>query len=154
PADAELIPVADRNSIADVDLDHLLAVHLAAGFVLQSRDELLGLRVEDLASTWVGVAAVEGEGDPAGLLPQRQAMRLPRRGRRQVEDVQPAIVGVADPGLGLVRREADAVAGAAVPLHGALLVALNLDALEYLAARQVGDFEAEQLVDTDVCARL
>src|SRR5206468_6996795 len=53
---------------------------------------------------------------------------------------------VAEPKLALVRRECDAMAGAAVALHGALCVALDLDAVEQLARPEVADLEAEQIV--------
>ena len=73
---------------------------------------------------------------------------------RVVEDVQRAVGGVADPDFLLVRRQADAVAGAAVPLDRALLEALHLDAVQHLARLQVADLEAEQAVDVDVAQRL
>ena len=53
-----------------------------------------------------------------------------------------------------VRRQADAVARAAVPLDRALLVALDLDPVELLAGREVADLEPEQIVDVDVAERL
>jgi hypothetical protein len=44
--------------------------------------------------------------------------------------------------------------GTAVALHLALLVARHFDVLQHLAGLQVADFEAEQIVDVDVDARL
>ena len=52
-----------------------------------------------------------------------------------------------DPDFLLVRRQADAVARAAVPLDRPLLVALHLDPMELLARGQVAHLEAEQAVD-------
>src|SRR6266542_5133298 len=61
--------------------------------------------------------------------------------------------GVADPDLALVGRQANAVAGAAVPLHLALLEPLYLDAMQFFAAGEVADLEAEQAVDVDEAER-
>ena len=54
----------------------------------------------------------------------------------------------------LVGREADAVAGAAVALHRALLESLHLDPMQHLAALEIAHFEAEQLVDVHKAQRL
>ncbi len=60
----------------------------------------------------------------------------------RVEDVQPTVGGVGEPELLLVGRQADAVAGAAVPLGRPLLEALHLDPIQLLARDQVADLEA------------
>src|SRR5262249_49638505 len=133
PAEAELVAGAGRHALLKDDLDHLLAVDLAALLVFQRGEDLFRLGVDDLAGGRVGVAAVEAEGDPARLFAQADAGRLLRRHDRGVEDVHLAVGGVAHPDLLLVRREADAVAGAAVPLDGALLEALHLDAVQHFA---------------------
>src|SRR5262245_42523336 len=77
-----------------------------------------------------------------------------RRPPRVVEDVDRAVVTVAQPQFRLVRRQADAVAWTPVPLDGPFLVALDLDTVEHLAGRHVTDLEPEQLVDVHVDAGL
>ena len=73
---------------------------------------------------------------------------------RGVEDVHGVVGAVGEPELLLVRRQPDAVAGAAVPLDRALLEAGHFDAVQHLAGLQVADLEAEQLVDVDEAERL
>ena len=117
-------------------------------------EDLPRLRVDHFAGRRIGVAAVDAEGDPAGLVADGDAGDLLRRHHRRVEDVQAAVGAVGQPQLLLVRRQPDAVAGAAVPLDRALVVAGDLDAVQHLAGRDVADLEAEQAVDVDEAQRL
>ena len=64
------------------------------------------------------------------------------------------VVAVREPQLLLVRREADAVARAAVPLHRALFEPGDLDAVQHLARLHVADLESEQIVDVHEAERL
>src|SRR5262245_54430097 len=152
--DAELIPRLDRLPALPVDLDHLLAVYLAPGFVGERRQDLLGSHVNHLAGRRIAVLGVQAECDPARLLAQADAHGLLRRHDGIVEDVYLLVERVHDPDLLLVRRQADAVAGAAVSLHRPLLRPLNFHSMELLAGRQVADLKAETLVDVHIDERL
>ena len=83
----------------------------------------------------------------ARLFAQPDADALLRRQDGSVEDVDLAIGGVTHPDFLLVRRQADAVAGAAVALDVAAFESLDVDAVGDLAGVQVADFEAEEVVD-------
>ena len=118
-------PVAHRHAVDEDDLDHLLAVDLAALLVRQRGDDLLRLRVDHLAGRRIGVAAVEAERDPARLLAQLDARRSASAASRVLSKTCTRLLAASHhPDLLLVRRQADAVAGAAVPLDRALLEAL------------------------------
>src|SRR5262249_35635438 len=101
------------------------------------------LGVDDLARGGEGVTAVEAERHPAGLFAQLDADSLFRWHHRGIEDVQGAVVRVTDPKLLLVRRQADAVARAAMPLDRPLLVTFHLHPVQNLSPLQVADLEAE-----------
>ena len=79
---------------------------------------------------------------------------VPGRHHGGVEDVHGLVVGVGEPQLLLVGREADAVARTAVPRHRAFLESRDLDAVQLLPGPQVADLEAQQVVDVHVAARL
>ena len=79
---------------------------------------------------------------------------LLRRHHRRVEDVHPAVGRVGQPELLVVGRQADPMAGAAVPLGRPLLKPRHLDAIQLLARLQVAHLEAEQLVDVHEAERL
>src|SRR5262249_50402002 len=130
PAQAELVAGADDRVALEDDLDHLLAVDLAALLVLQGDKDLLRLRIDHLAGGGVGVPAVQAEGHPAGLLAQLDAIGLPGRHDGGVEDVDVAVGAIDHPDLFLVGGEADAVAGAAVALRRPLLEVLHLHAVQ------------------------
>src|SRR5262249_28428075 len=101
------------------------------------------LGVDHFARRRIGVTAIETEGHPAGLLAQRDASDLLGRRLRGIEDVDVAVCRVADPDLFLVGREANTVAGAAVPFNRTFLVAFDFDSIQLFAALQVPDLEAE-----------
>jgi hypothetical protein len=60
---------------------------------------------------------------------------------------------VDDPHLALVGRQADAVAGTAMPLDSACLETGDFDTVQLLFRRQVSDLEAQQIVDAHVSSR-
>ena len=80
-------------------------------------DDLPRPGVDDVAGRRVRRVAVDAERDPAGLIAQLDAGDLLRRHHRRVEDVDAAVGRIAQPEFALVRREADAVARAAVALR-------------------------------------
>ena len=99
--------------------------------------------------------AVEAEGDPAGLIAERDARDLLRRHHRRVEDVQPAVGAVRQPQLLLVRASAPMPwLGQPWRLTGPLAKPVHLDAVQHLAGAQVADLESEQVVDVDEAQRL
>ena len=106
--------------------------------------------VYHIASRWVSESAIDAERDPARLFAQLDAGGLLGRDRSDIEYVDPAVGGIADPDLPLVGTQADAMAGAAMALRRPLLEALYHDAVQDLAGPQVSDFEAEKVVDGDV----
>src|SRR5262249_46552968 len=106
----------------------------SAYFILQRGDDLFCAYVDHLSGGRVGEASVQAEVDPAGLVTDFDAvLGLLRRHYRGVKDVQHAVGAVTEPDLFFVRRQADAVAGAAMPLDRALLVAIDLEPVELLA---------------------
>ena len=86
-------PAATARPPANINLEHLLALHGASGFVGEGRDDLPRARVDDIAGRRIGVAAVDAEGDPAGLIAQHDAGRLLRRHHRRIEDVHARVAG-------------------------------------------------------------
>src|SRR5262249_28085485 len=151
---AELIAGADYAAAVPVDLDHLLTLDFGTGLVLQAGDDLAALDVDDVAGRRVGVAAVQAERHPAGLVAQDDVCDLLRRHHGRVENVDPAVVGIGEPDLALVGRQTDAVARAAVALGRSLLEALHLDAVQLPSGGDVADLETEQLVDIHETERL
>src|SRR4029079_5394838 len=137
--DTELVTGADDHAVLEDDLYHLLTMNRVALLVLQRGHDRLGLHLDHFARGGVGVPAVEAKRDPAGLFADRQAGDLFGRVLRRVEDMDAGVVGVGDPDFRLVGCQANAVAGAAVPLHRPRRVPLDLDAPELLAGRQVTD---------------
>src|SRR5437764_9536209 len=123
---AALISRTNGLLVVEDDLDHLLAMNLAACFILQCCDDLFRARIDDLARRRIDVAPVDTESDPAGLVPYLNAAHQFRRRSRGVENVQPAVSAVAHPNLLLVRCHGDAVTRASVALDGPLLVAFHL----------------------------
>src|SRR5262245_41088386 len=123
PPESKLVAGSNGNAVAEDDLDHLLAVDLPVALVAQRGDDLLARHVDDLARGRIGIAAVEAERHPAGLLAELDTDRLPGRHGRGVEDVDMAVGRIADPDFPLVGRQANAVARAAVPLDRSFLKA-------------------------------
>src|SRR5262245_48884556 len=109
PSDAELVARAHDHAVLQHDLDHLLAVHLAALLVGEGEQDLLRLRVDDLAGGGIGVAAVEAERHPAGLLADLYARGLLGRHDGGVEDVQVTVGSVTDPDFLFVGSKSDAM---------------------------------------------
>src|SRR5689334_13617051 len=94
-ADAELIAVAYRRVAVEGHLEQLLAADLAVLLVLERRDPLVRLGVEDLAGWRIGVLAVDAERDPARLIADGESRHLLRRHDGVVEDVDRFVVPVA-----------------------------------------------------------
>src|SRR5690242_14819309 len=92
PPDSKLIPGAHYLAAIHHDLQHLLALKVTAHLVLQRGDDLLRLRVDDLAAGRIHSAAVDAEGDPARQVTDLDVGHLFRRHYGGVEDVD-VVVG-------------------------------------------------------------
>src|SRR3954451_14404664 len=114
--DAELVARADGLASLEVDLEHLLALYVAPGLVLQAGHELPGLDLDHVAGRRIGVAAVDAEGDPARLVAGLQALERPGGHHRGIVQVEPLVEGVDAPDLLLIRGHPEAMARAALPL--------------------------------------
>ena len=78
----------------------------------------------------MSVIAGDDVDEALGLIADFNAVfRLFRRHYRGVEDMNETVGAVAKPDLFLVRGQADAVAGAPVPLHFTLFIAFDLYAI-------------------------
>src|SRR5256885_5187048 len=148
-ADGELVACADGLVVGEVDLKQFFALDLMAGFVFEGGDDAFGGGVDYVAGGGIGAAAVDAEGDPAGLIAQGDAGHLFGRHCGGVENVDAAVGGVGEPEFSFIRRERDAVAGAAVALGGTFLEASDFHAMEHLAGFAIADFKTKQLVDID-----
>src|SRR5262249_37240201 len=154
PADAELVAGARRPVAGEVDLQQFFALHRSPLLIRERGNDPPAACFHDLAGGWVGIPPVQAERHPAGLVAQRDAGALLRRHGRGVEDVEAAVVRVAEPELALVGRQSDAVARAAVTLRRPLLYAGDLHPPPLPAARQVADLESKQVIDVDEAERL
>src|SRR5688500_9606493 len=97
PSQAELI--ANENwLVADkVNLKHLLALHDAPFFVGELCDKLASLCIEDIACRRIGIVSIQREGDPTGLIANRQTGLLFWRHDGGVKDMQVAVMTVGHP---------------------------------------------------------
>src|SRR5256885_14513370 len=85
-ADGELVACADGLVVGEVDLKQFFALDLVAGFVLESGDDAFGGSVDYVAGGGVGAAAIDAEGDPAGLIAEGGAGHLVGRHNGGVEN--------------------------------------------------------------------
>src|SRR6266566_1433433 len=147
--DAELVARANGAAVGEHDLQQFFALYVLSGFVFKRGNNTLGAGVDDVAGGGISAAAVDAEGDPAGLVAQFDALRLLRRHHGGSGDMNAAVGAVGKPQLFFVGRERNAVAGAAMPLGRPFLIASNLDAMQHFPGFAISYFKAEQLVDVD-----
>src|SRR5262249_55577112 len=133
PTQSELISGGDRLAAVEMNFDHLFAVHRRPMLIGQGGQGSFARNVDYLAGAGIRKSAVETEGDPAGLFAELETRLEPRRHGGVVEDVNHLVKRVDDPDFGLIRRQADAVAGAAVPLGRPFGDARNFDAVQFAA---------------------
>src|SRR5438270_13396240 len=110
-AHAELVASTDHLSVVHHDLEHLLALHLVPGLVLQRSHNLLGACVDDLSGGRVRLAAVDAERNPAGKIAQLDRGPLFGWHYGGIEDVQAVVGSVGQPEFLFIVRQSDAVAG-------------------------------------------
>src|SRR6266699_519959 len=134
--DAELVARANGAAVGEHDLQQFFALYVLSGFVFKRGNNTLGAGVDDVAGGGISAAAVDAEGDPAGLVAQFDARRLLRRHHGGIEDMNAAVGAVGKPQLFFVGRERNAVAGAAMPLGRPFLIASNLDAMQHCPVLQ------------------
>src|SRR5437773_8982010 len=135
-ADAELISSTDHSAVRDRDVEHLFALHLPAGLILQRGDDAPGRDIDDLPRGRVRHTAVHAEADPADAVPRLDARDLFRRHYGGVEHVDGAVGAVGEPKFSFVRRQRDAMTRTAMSFDGALLIALHLDVVPHFAGLQ------------------
>src|SRR5688572_22477402 len=111
-----------------MNLDHLLAMHLAPLFILQGCDDVPRLGVDNLSGRGKTVRSIQAESYPAWLFTQRNAGDLCGRLGGHVEHVQAIVVPITQPDLFFIGRQPDAMARTAMTLHGATGEVLHLDA--------------------------
>src|SRR5690349_21730456 len=109
-SEAELVAGARRLGRVEHDLHHLLALNRVSLLVRECGGDALCSRLDHLAGGGIGVLPIQAEGDPSGLIPQRNGCDLLRGHPGGVEDVYSAVEAVAEPEFLLVRRQADTVA--------------------------------------------
>ena len=152
-AEAELVSgFGDLAFFVEMNFDHFFGLKGGSFFVCEAGDDFAGFDVDDVAGAWVGKFAVEGKGDPAGLVAKFDALELFRRFDGVVENLHAGIVGVGDPDFFFVGSEANAMAGAAVAFGGAHLETLDFDVVKFFAGFEVAYFEAEEAVEVHVAA--
>src|SRR5438105_4667659 len=117
---AKLIAGDYWNAVHEHDLDDLFTLNFPSLFIHKREDDLAALGVDDIQGGRIRETAVAAKSDPAGLFAQFDAGDLLGWHEGGVENVHAAVGGITDPNLLFVRRVADAVAGAAVPLDHAL----------------------------------
>src|SRR5882724_8788656 len=115
-AKSKLVARSRRHVPGEINLQHLLAMDRGALFIGQTRDDLACSDFDDLPRGRIGVASINAERDPARLVAQQDGGDLLGGHYRIVEKVQAAVGRVRHPELLFVWRQADAVAGAAMPL--------------------------------------
>src|SRR3989442_4384790 len=111
--------------------------------IAQGGQDLFGFRVDNLAGRRKCKSAIDAEGNPSRLFAKVNAISLAWWHNRSIEDVQPAVSGVADPDFFLIRSETNAMAGTAMPLGPPRLVILDFHTIEHLAQGQVPDLESQ-----------
>ena len=149
----KLIACADGLGAREVDLQQLLALHRSAVLVGQARHDLARADVDHIARGRVGISAVEAERDPAGLVPDLNAGELFGRQHRGIKDVHAAVVRVRQPELFLIRGQAHAMAGAAMPLGRPGFKSFHFDAVQDLAGGQITHLEAKQIIHVNKAER-
>lgn len=124
-----------------------------AGFVSEAGNDFAGFDVDDVTGGWVGVFAVDGEGDPAGFVAEFDVGDVFGRHNGVVVKMHAAVVGVGEPDFFFVGSEADAVAGATVAFGRADFEIGDFEAVKFFSGGDVADFEAEQAVEIHVADR-
>src|SRR5205807_988860 len=125
-ANAELIACTNYLAVFDHEFKQFFALHLAAGFVLQRRHNLLRPHINDLARGRISESAIHAEANPADTIPDLNAGDLLRRHHSCIEHVYGVIRTVREPKFLLVRSQSDSMTRACVTLDGTLRVARNL----------------------------
>jgi len=133
-----------------IDFQKFFALDCNAFFIGEAADDFFGFNVDYVAGRGVSILTVDGESHPAGFIAEFDALDVFGRHHCVVVEVQAAIMGVGEPDFFFVRREADAVTGAAVTFGGADFEALDFDAMKEFAGVEVADFKTEEAVFVDV----
>src|SRR5512132_2027886 len=89
---SKLIARAHRLATSEINLHDLLAVYRSASLVRQRGDDPLARPIDDFASRWARMFAVEAERDPAWLFAELDTLDLSRRRHCVVEDVDHFVV--------------------------------------------------------------
>jgi hypothetical protein len=111
-----------------IDFQQLFALHCPPLFVGERAENFLARSVDDFAGGRPGEATVDRDGNPAGLIANRDGMSQFRGRYGGVENVEFLIVRGGQPDFPFVRRQRDAVARAAVTFDWGRR-ARNLDGL-------------------------
>src|SRR5262245_11812145 len=120
--DSELVSCANRFATGEIDLQQLFTMHRSARLIRESCDDLLALDVDYLSGRRISQPSVDAERYPSGLLAQLDAHLLFRRHGRCIENMKTLVETVTEPDFCFIRRQADAVTRAAVPLDLTFLI--------------------------------
>jgi len=142
-----LIVAANRLATLEVDFDDLFTLQLDAGFIVKRVDDFPGLAVDDVTAGGDHILAVSGHKHPTRKIGRFDVSNLFWRHDRIVEDVDIIIGSIREPDFLFVRRQGDAMTGAAMPLHGARLEALHRHFGEFFAGLDVANLKSQKTVD-------